>query len=76
MDTLIKILVVEDEMIIAAKISIQLTNLGYIYIPALKNQVRAANDMMKVIKNSIILKNNATTDTGHKYHQGLPVEIL
>ncbi|MCW3091663.1 MAG: response regulator of the LytR/AlgR family [Ferruginibacter sp.] len=29
MDTLIKILVVEDEMIIAAKISMQLTNLGY-----------------------------------------------
>lgn len=29
MDTLIKILVVEDEMIIAAKISMQLTSLGY-----------------------------------------------
>jgi len=29
MDTLIKILVVEDEMIIGAKISMQLTNLGY-----------------------------------------------
>jgi len=29
MDTLIKILVVEDDMIIAAKISLQLTNLGY-----------------------------------------------
>ena len=29
MDTAIKILVVEDEMIIAAKISMQLTNLGY-----------------------------------------------
>ena len=29
MDSLIKILVVEDEMIIAAKISLQLTNLGY-----------------------------------------------
>jgi CheY-like chemotaxis protein len=28
-DTLIKILVVEDEMIIAAKISMQLTSLGY-----------------------------------------------
>lgn len=29
MDTLVKILVVEDEMIIGAKISMQLTNLGY-----------------------------------------------
>jgi len=29
MDNLVKILVVEDEMIIAAKISLQLTNLGY-----------------------------------------------
>ena len=29
MDTPIKILVVEDEMIIAAKISMHLTNLGY-----------------------------------------------
>ncbi len=29
MDTLVKILVVEDEMIIGAKISLQLTNLGY-----------------------------------------------
>lgn len=29
MDTLIKILIVEDEMIIAAKISMQLSNLGY-----------------------------------------------
>ncbi len=29
MDTLVKILIVEDEMIIAAKISMQLTNLGY-----------------------------------------------
>ena len=29
MDTLIKILVVEDEMIIGAKISMQLTSLGY-----------------------------------------------
>ena len=29
MDTLVKILVVEDEMIIGAKISMQLTSLGY-----------------------------------------------
>ena len=29
METLIKILVLEDEMIIGAKISMQLTNLGY-----------------------------------------------
>jgi DNA-binding LytR/AlgR family response regulator len=54
MDTLIKILVVEDEMIIAAKISMQLTNLGY-EVTGILPRGEQAIDQVKENKPDIIL---------------------
>jgi DNA-binding LytR/AlgR family response regulator len=54
MDTLIKILVVEDEMIIAAKISMQLTSLGY-EVTGILPRGEQAIDQVKENKPDIIL---------------------
>jgi len=55
-DTLIKILVVEDEMIIAAKISMQLTNLGY-EVTGILPRGEQAIQQVKENKPDIILLN-------------------
>jgi DNA-binding LytR/AlgR family response regulator len=58
MDTLIKILVVEDEMIIAAKISMQLTSLGYEVTGILPRGEQAIQQLKENMPDIILLDIN------------------
>ena len=62
MDTLIKILVVEDEMIIAAKISMQLTSLGYEVTGILPRGEQAIQQLKDNLPDIILLDINLKGD--------------
>lgn len=46
MENLIKIMIVEDEMIIAAKISMELSNLGYLILQKCIQSIRIISDLL------------------------------
>ncbi len=81
MDTLIKILVVEDEMIIAAKISMQLTNMGYQVTGILPRGeeaiIHAQENRPDIVLMDINLKGNLNgIETAAKMQQHAVVPII